>query len=231
MIGNSNLDEETSDAFEIGLRNTSIDGIKFDVTGFYTKYSDFIDYHNYGTTLQYPYGYYRAENLANAEIWGGELSTRIDLGQFIPHSDGFSLSLVAGKTKGTAKNKDGLKSGVNSVQPEKGSLTFTYDHPDKVFGLGLTATAVGDKIASKDVSTYQDDVEYQHVAGYAVFDLSAYWNMNKFTKLNVAVNNIFDKTYWNYAAVGTITGTNQATLIDRAAEPGRNIVASVEFKY
>lgn len=34
VIGNSNLDEETSDAFEIGLRNTSIDGIKFDVTGF-----------------------------------------------------------------------------------------------------------------------------------------------------------------------------------------------------
>lgn len=231
VIGNSNLDEETSDAFEIGLRNTSIDGIKFDVTGFYTKYSDFIDYHNYDITPQYPYGYYRAENLANAEIWGGELSTRIDLGQFIPHSDGFSLALVAGKTKGTAKNKDGLKSGVNSVQPEKGSLTFAYDHPNKVFGLGLTATAVGDKIASKDVSTYQDDVEYQHVAGYAVFDLSAYWNMNKFTKLNVAVNNIFDKTYWDYAAVGTITGTNQASLIDRAAEPGRNIVASIEFKY
>ena len=55
--------------------------------------------------------------------------------------------------------------------------------------------------------------------------------MSKFTKLNVAVNNIFDKTYWDYAAVGTITGTNQASLIDRSAEPGRNIVASVEFKY
>lgn len=82
VIGNSNLDEETSDAFEIGLRNTSIDGIKFDVTGFYTKYSDFIDYHNYDTTPQYPNGYYRAENLANAEIWGGELSTRIEVLQW-----------------------------------------------------------------------------------------------------------------------------------------------------
>ncbi len=42
---------------------------------------------------------------------------------------------------------------------------------------------------------------------------------------------MFDKTYWDYAAVGTITGTNQASLIDRAAEPGRNVVASIEFKY
>ena len=33
----------------------------------------------------------------------GTFQARIDLGQFIPHSDGFSLSLVAGKTKGTAK--------------------------------------------------------------------------------------------------------------------------------
>lgn len=231
VIGNSNLKKETSDAFEIGLRNTSIDGIKFDVTGFYTKYKDFIDYYNYGTTPTYPYGYYRAENLANAQIWGGELSTRIDLGQFIPNSDGFSLALVAGKTKGTAKNRDGQKSGVNSVQPEKGSLTFAYDDPNKVFGLGLTATAVGEKLASQDVSTYQDDIKYKRIAGYSVFDLSAYWNISKFAKLNVSLNNIFDKTYWDYAAVGTLTGTSQASLIDRAAEPGRNVVASIEFKY
>lgn len=231
VIGNSNLNKETSDAFEIGLRNTSIDGIKFDVTGFYSKYNDFIDYRNYGMTPQYPFGYYRAENLANAQIWGGELSTRIDLGQFIPNSDGFSIALVAGKTKGSAKNKENVKSGVNSVQPEKGSLTFAYDDPNKVFGLGLTATAVGSKTASQDVSTYQDNIKYQPVAGYAVLDLSAYWNVSKFAKLNVALNNMFDKTYWDYAAVGTITGTNQASLIDRAAEPGRNVVASVEFKY
>lgn len=215
----------------MGLRNTSIEGIKFDLTGFYSKYKDFIDYFNYGNTPQYPFGYYRAENLANAQIWGGELSTRIDLGQFIPNSDGYSLALVAGKTKGSAKNKNGGKSGVNSVQPEKGSFTFAYDDPNKVFGLGMTATAVGGRMAMRDVSSYQDDIKYQNVAGYTVFDLSAYWNVTKFAKLNVTLNNIFDKTYWDYAAVGTITGANQASVIDRAAEPGRNVVASIEFKY
>ncbi|ENU84019.1 hypothetical protein F970_02140 [Acinetobacter sp. CIP 102082] len=66
-----------------------------------------------------------------------------------------------------------------------------------------------------------------------IFDLSGYWNINKYTKLNVAFNNMFDKTYWNYASVGTLigSGTDQATLIDRAAEPGRNVVASLEFKF
>ena len=232
VIGNSNLNKETSDAFEIGLKNTSIDGLKFDVTAFYTKYKDFIDYYNYGSTAIYPYGFYRAENLANANIWGAELSTHIELGKFMKNADGFSVALVAGKTKGTSKNKKGEKGSVNSVQPKKGSLTIAYDDPNKIFGLGITATAVGGKTASKDVSQYNDETtDYRRVAGYTIFDLAAHWNVNKHTKLNIALNNILDKTYWDYAAVGMLSGEDQTKIINRAAEPGRNIVASVEFKF
>lgn len=231
VVGNSNLDPERSDAFEVGLKNTAIDGVKLDLTGFYSKYKDFIDYYNYGSTTEYPYGYYRAENLANVNIWGGEFSAHIDLGQFMPQVQGLSLALVAGKSKGTSKNKNGDKGGVNSVQPAKGSLTLAYDDADKVFGLGMTVTAVDSRTASRDVSMYQEQNQYQRVAGYSVIDLSTYWNLNRYTKLNLALNNILDKRYWDYATVGTLSGIDQATMIDRAAEPGRNIVASVEFKY
>lgn len=230
--GNSDLEKETSDAFEIGLKNTSIDGVKFNLTGFYTLYSDFIDYKQ--VSIPKYFLVYQAENIADARIWGAELSARIDLEKFVPNSEGFSLAMVAGKTKGAAKNKDGLKTGLNSVQPEKGSLTFAYDDPDQVFGLGLTATAVGSKQAQLDSSSFQpssEQLKYKNVAGYTVWDLSAYWNMNKATKFNLALNNIFDKTYWNYASVGTLNATDKAEMIDRSAEPGRNIVASVEFKF
>ncbi|OUY07509.1 TonB-dependent hemoglobin/transferrin/lactoferrin family receptor [Acinetobacter populi] len=244
LSGNTNLKKESSNAFEIGLKNTSIDGIKFDISAFYTKYNDFIDYQQY-TTLEKctaltnisTYSQcYIAENIADASIWGGEISTRIDLGKFIAHSDGFSLGLVAGATNGSAKSSDGTKTGINSIQPAKASLTFAYDDPNKVFGLGLTATSVASKTASNDATSYQgsnDVANYQPVADYTIFDLSGYWNINKYTKLNVAFNNMFDKTYWNYASVGTLigSGTDQATLIDRAAEPGRNVVASLEFKF
>ncbi|MCH4248598.1 MAG: TonB-dependent hemoglobin/transferrin/lactoferrin family receptor [Acinetobacter populi] len=240
LSGNSNLKKETSDAFEIGLRNTSIDGIKFDISSFYTKYSNFIDYKQFIGSGNCSVGIasqcYVAENIADASIWGGELSTRIDLGKFIAHSDGFSLGLVAGATNGSAKSSDGTKTGINSIQPAKASLTFAYDDPNKVFGLGLTATSVASKTASSDATSYQgstDVVNYKPVAAYTIFDLSGYWNINKYTKLNVAFNNMFDKTYWSYASVGTLigSGTDQATLIDRAAEPGRNVVASLEFKF
>ena len=230
--GNSNLKKETADTFEIGFKNSSIDGVTFDVTGFYTTYKDFIDYRQ----VPRP-GYflvYEAENIADAKIWGGELSARVDLGKFIPNSEGFSVALVAGKTRGKAKNNEGIKTGMNSVQPEKGSLTFAYDDPDQVYGLGFTTTAVGSKKARLDASSFQPDSEqlkYKNVAGYALFDLSAYWNINKATKVNVALNNIFDQTYWNYASVGTLDATDKAAMIDRSAEPGRNITASIQYKF
>lgn len=230
--GNSNLNKETSDAFEIGLKSTAIDGLNFDLTGFYTIYSDFIDYKDISPSPRNPI--YQAENIADAKIWGAELSARVDLAEFIENSEGFSVAVVAGKSRGSAKNGAGLKTGLNSVQPEKASLTFAYDDPDRVFGFGLTATAVGSKKAQLDSSTFQpnkEQLKYENVAGYTIFDLSAYWNINKATKLNVAMNNIFDKTYWNYAAIGTLNATEKAEMIDRAAEPGRNISASIQYKF
>ena len=239
LAGNSNLDKETSDAFEIGLRNDSIEGIKLDLTGFYTKYDNFIDYKSLPAsecTVSGVFLCYEAENLAQAAIWGGELSTRVDLGHFIHDADGFSVALVAGKTRGHAKDNDGKESGVNSVTPAKASLTLAYDDPEHIYGLGFTTTAVDSKTASQDVSTYSTNSNYIPVKGYTVFDLSAYWNVNKNMKFNVSLNNIFDKTYWNYSSVGTLnTATSTSgsinALRDRSAEAGRNVVASVEFKY
>ena len=234
VMGNSNLKKETSDTFEIGLKNNAIDGLQVGLTTFYTKYNDFIDYYDHGNAIPGYFMVYRAENIADAAIWGGELSARVDFGYFMDQADGFSLALVAGKTKGHAKNKDGLKTGMNSVQPEKGSLTFAFDDPNKVYGLGLTTTAVGSKTATVDASSFvtnPEKTQYKKVSGYTVWDLSAYWNINKATKFNVALNNIFDKTYWNYSSVGTLNANDQATAIDRAAAPGRNVVASVEFKF
>lgn len=171
---------------------------------------------------------YQLQNLSQANIWGGELSAHLDLGEFITQADGFSLALVAGKAKGTSKNRQGVRGGVNSVQPEKASLTFGYDAPEQRYGFGLTGTAVGSRLAARDASIESSTEQYQPVAGYAIADLSAYWNINKYAKVNLGLNNIFDKKYWDYATVGTLTSEN---LIDRATLPGRNLVASVEFKY
>lgn len=222
IIGNSNLSKESSDAFEVGLKTTPIEGIKFDLTGFYTKYHNFIDYKQLSSAI------YQLQNVAQANIWGAELSTRIDLAQFFPYSSGMSVALVAGKARGTSKNNSGVKGGVNSVQPEKASFTVAYDDPDHRFGLGFTSTAVGAKTAAKDTTVSTSGTSYQNVPGYVIHDLSMYWHANSYVTFNVALNNLFDKKYWDYATVGTLTS---ATLIDRATLPGRNVVASLAFKF
>lgn len=229
IIGNSNLKKETSDAFELGLKTTPVEGIHFDVTGFYTKYKNFLDYRLLSAAISGDTSMtYQLQNVANVNIWGGEVSFRADIGKFVEQADGISLALVAGTTKGVSKNTSGVKSGVNSVQPKKASLTFAYDDPAQKYGLGFTTTAVASKMATKDSSITTSTSSFKNVPGYVVNDLTAYWNANKYMTFNVALNNIFDKKYWDYATVGTLTS---ASLIDRATLPGRNVVASVEFKF
>lgn len=229
IIGNTNLSKETSDAFEWGVKTTPIDGIHFDITGFYTKYKNFIDYKQLATPIGGDRAFtYQLQNVANVDIWGGEMLVRADLGQFISKADGFSLALVAGKTRGVSKNASGVKGGVNSVQPEKASFTFAYDDPAQQYGLGFTTTASGAKKASQDSSIISSTGKYSNVPGYVVHDLTAYWNVNKYMTFNVALNNIFDEKYWDYATVATLTS---ASVIDRSTLPGRNVVASVEFKF
>ncbi|MBF7683478.1 TonB-dependent hemoglobin/transferrin/lactoferrin family receptor [Acinetobacter sp. B5B] len=230
IIGNTNLKKETSDAFELGIKTTPIQGIHFDVTGFYTKYKNFIDYKQLSTPIGGDRAFtYQLQNVANVNIWGGELSFRADLGQFVSQANGFSLALVAGTTKGISKNGSGMKGGVNSVQPEKASLTFAYDDPAQKYGLGFTTTAVDSKKASQDNSATLSAIEsYRNVPGYVIHDLTAYWNANKYMTFNVALNNIFDKKYWDYATVATLT---KSGVIERSTLPGRNVVASVEFKF
>lgn len=229
IIGNSQLKKEESDAFELGLKTTPLEGIKLDLTGFYTQYHNFIDYKQLSTAISGDTMMtYQLQNIASANIWGGEVSAHIDLSKFISSSEGFSLSLVAGTTKGSAKNSNGQKTGINSIQPKKASLTLGYDDPKQQYGLGFTSTAVASKRASQDASIVSSGTTYPRVAGYVVHDLSAYWKPTSFITVNLSLNNIFDKKYWDYATVGTLTSAN---LIDRATLPGRNVVASLAFKF
>lgn len=241
VVGNSNLKEEKSDAFELGFKTQPIKGLNIDFTGFYTKYQDFIDYIAIDEVLGNdpsrpplpgfdPFTL-QIQNISDANIWGGEITARVDLGEFFPASDGFSLGLAAGKAKASGSKKDGSKAAINSVQPEQATLSFNYDAPDQVYGLSFKTTAVASRTAGEDrvyIPGGRPNAPYQKVSGYAVSDLSAYWNINKYATLNLGLNNIFDQKYHDYAKVGLLT---KASLIDRATETGRNVFASVEFKY
>ncbi|STZ56447.1 Heme-repressible hemoglobin-binding protein [Moraxella lacunata] len=225
VLGNPKLKAETSDAFELGLKGQITDGVSVALSGFYNKYQDYIDYRAL-TSDELPTGFnlaYQVHNVADVDIWGGELGVKVDLGRFIKQSDGFSMVMGVGASNYAATNTTGERVAIDSVQPAKATLGFGYDDPNDKYGMGLTSSFVAGRRSDNGENFYR-------AGGYHVMDLATYWNINKNTRLNVGINNLFDKKYHDYATVSGMAMTDTAQ-IERASMPERNISASLAFSF
>lgn len=231
ILGNPNLKKESSNAYEIGLKGQIGTGISLSLAGFYTQYKDYIEYGNIVEKLG-TYTIFRPDNIADANIWGAEFSSQIDLSQYMVNANGFSLGLAAGTLKNNAKEKDGTPMNLNSVLPAKGSVRFSYDAPNDYFGISFISTfAKSKQLADAAQGGHSQSISTKFkVPGYTVFDVNSYWNINKYATVNIAFNNIFDKKYWDFSTVGSLSA-NQTYQIENNAHPGRNITASLELKF
>jgi hemoglobin/transferrin/lactoferrin receptor protein len=238
VLGNPNLDKETSNAFEVGLKGAPAPGVEFSVSAFNTRYSNFIEYVtqpidrvNYPTIVQ---GLFRPENIGKAKIYGVEFSSRFALGQWLQDMKGYSVNVAAGASKGTSENTEtGKKADLPSVQPYKANASFAYDDPGLRGGAAFTASTARGKRAESDVLTGSTNTMFA-VPGYTVFDLTAYWNINKHVVLSGGIYNLGDRKFWDYASSRTlVAATSAATLadIERQARPGRNYAFNLKVIY
>ncbi len=238
VIGNPDLKKETSDAFEIGLKGQSLNGVTFSLSAFHTAYNDFIEYAvqpydpvNYPTIS---FGLYRPENLGKAKIYGLEGSVKLDLGVW--HSDltGFSAILAAGRANSSATNTaTGVKSRLPSTGPFKGSLTLGYDSPARRLGASLTTTHIGGRQAPPDIMTGATAARFA-VPAATLLDFAAYLRVNDHASLNLGVYNLTDRKYWDYySARGLAAPTTAATIaeIERYAQPGVNFTVSLTLGF
>jgi hemoglobin/transferrin/lactoferrin receptor protein len=238
VLGNPNLQKETSNAFEIGLKGAPTPGVEFSASVFDTRYSNFIEYATQpADPVSYPtitFGLFRPENIGKANIYGVEFSSRFELGQWLQPMKGYSVNLAAGASKGTSENTTtGKKADLPSVQPYKANATFAYDDPGLRGGAALTASTARGKRAAGDVLTGGTTTLFD-VPGYSVLDLTAYWNINKHVTLSGGVYNLGDKKYWDYASSRSLpAGTTAATLadIERQTRPGRNYAFNLKVIY
>lgn len=238
VLGNPNLRKETSKAYELGVKGDLVKGLALHASVYRTDYKDMVEYVgqapdpvNYPTIVQ---GLFRPENIGSARTWGGELALRAQLGAFAPALQGYRFDLATGVAKGRATNSQtGLRDGLASVAPAKTVLTFGYDHASQLFGLALTAVHADGKQAPNDVISGVTTARYR-VPAYTVFDLSTYWNVHRNAKIIVGVYNLGDRKYWDYASSRTLAaGTTAANRseIERYAQPGRNVAASLSVNY
>ncbi len=228
VLGNPQLEKETSTAFELGIKGAPAKGIRLSAALFRTSYDNFIEYVAQAPDpVNYPtisFGLYRPQNVGSARTWGGEASLRLDLGA------GLSVNAAAGVNHGSSVNKlTGARGGLASTLPRKATLGAGYDAPDAAWGLSLTAVATAARQAAPDVITGVSTPRFA-VPGAGVVDLGAWWHAGKHARLQLGIYNLSDKKYWDYATSRGLPAS-AAVDIERQAQPGRNVAATLTVLY
>lgn len=253
LLGNTDLETETSNNVEWGVKGQATEGVTLQGAMFYNTYKNFIASTRYSRAtapdkfVNVPANIatiYQAENRDKAYIWGGEVSTKINYGTWFDQVNGLSTTFALGYSKGQAKSRyDGDKYvDLDSVAPMKAVVGVAFDDPAQRFGTAITATFVkGKQAQSTNRNSYQNSggaltdatTEYTRVPGYGMVDMTAWVKVTKNVKLSGGVYNLTDRKYWDYLSSRNMTGETQVDINDRslAVQPGRNFQLGVNVDF
>jgi hemoglobin/transferrin/lactoferrin receptor protein len=218
-VPNPDLSPERSDGFELGVRVDSA-ALALSASVFDTEYRDFIESKvNLGVDPATGYTLFQSQNVAEARIYGAEVAATARLDRIWPRLAGLSGRLAAAWMQGRDLTRD---VPLNSVEPPSAVLGVKYDAPDERWGVELALTAVE---AQREVDRSRADL--YRTDGYATLDLLARWQFTPRLRLNVALFNLTDEAYVEWADVrGRIVGD---PLLPYYTQPGFN--ASVALRY
>lgn len=254
LIGNADLNTETSNNLEWGVKGEVVEGVTLRSSLFYNTYKNFIAYTRYqrasspdkfANVPSNIYTIYQAENRDKAYIYGGEISTRLNFGTWFEQVNGLSANFALGYNQGKSKSSySGDKYvDIDSVAPMKAIVGVAWDDPAKRYGAAATATFVKGKQATATSresynnasgSTLTDaTTEYLRVPGYGLVDMSAYWQVARNVKLSGGVYNITDRKYRDYLSSRELTDSTQQDAYDNALAvmPGRTFQLGVNVDF
>lgn len=254
LIGNADLNTETSNNLEWGVKGEVVEGVTLRTSLFYNTYKNFIAYTRYqrasspdkfANVPSNIYTIYQAENRDKAYIYGGEISTRLNFGTWFEQVNGLSANFALGYYQGKSKSSySGDKYvDIDSVAPMKAIVGVAWDDPAKRYGAAVTATFVKGKQATAtnresynnaSGSTLTDaTTEYLRVPGYGLVDMSAYWQVARNVKLSGGVYNITDRKYRDYLSSRELTDSTQQDAYDNALAvmPGRTFQLGVNVDF
>ncbi|WP_269934608.1 TonB-dependent receptor domain-containing protein [Serratia liquefaciens] len=254
LIGNADLNTETSNNLEWGVKGDVVEGVTLRTSLFYNTYKNFIAYTRYqrasspdkfANVPSNIYTIYQAENRDKAYIYGGEISTRLNFGTWFEQVNGLSANFALGYNQGKSKSSySGDKYvDIDSVAPMKAIVGVAWDDPAKRYGAAVTATFVKGKQATAtnresynnaSGSTLTDaTTEYLRVPGYGLVDMSAYWQVARNVKLSGGVYNITDRKYRDYLSSRELTDSTQQDAYDNALAvmPGRTFQLGVNVDF
>ena len=219
-ISNPNLKPEKSQNFELGLRGR-LDRLTLDAAVFTGRFKNLIQDTVLvsGNFTQANPGVYQSINVGQARISGFELKGLMDWGRVGRAGEvGIASPFAYGQTKGTDTSSG---KPINSINPSK-----------LVLGVRATAaqwTASLDAVhhaAKKSADIDPTALATQFATPAATtLDLRGQWRIRKDLRLNMAVVNLANKKYWNWADVNGLASTS--TVLDAYTQPGRHLNVSL----
>lgn len=227
-LPNPNLKPETSTGMEVGTR-FKLAGGDVQLALYNNKYSNFISNELVCAT---PSGasapaclgnavrsVYQSINLASVRIRGAELR-----GQWaLPH--GFRSAGAIAWADGDVTSAG---QPLNTVDPARLYLNLGWDGQAASRPLAVDARL---RAARKKDQVDRSDVDYFRTPGYAVLDLSASLQVHRNAKLNVALNNLFDKKYWLWSDIRQVGLSSTEAGPAFFTQPGRNLSASLQVDF
>ena len=223
VVPNSDLTEETSDSFELGLQRNN-NNFSFQIAGFYNLYDDFLESNvliqdNPVTDV------YTTKNRKEVEIYG--IETKLDWYLGNGFSSGWSLTVQEGDQKRLDANGNEIEVPLNSINPLKMVSYLGYDSKND-WGLKAYGTYVADKDSS-DIDT--TDTSLNPTESYFVIDLNAYYKLNELAKIRVGVHNLLDEAYTSWSSGGRGAGHGSSSVSDRSTQPGLNGFVSLDLSF
>lgn len=205
---------------EIGFRGEYDRGF-FAVNAFNAKYDNFIESFWFVPNTTPQEISYR--NIASVETWGVEfeggwqVNGRLGLTGSIAWMNGKAIA-----TPGAAPTQ-------HLVPPLTAVLGVDYDMPGMGLKLNATTTLARPVLALKSTNFAPP--------GYGVVDVGASWTFAENAVLNLRVNNVFDKKYYDLASASSVapSGVPNPTLNTVPPElftgPGRSIALNLDYKF
>lgn len=232
LLPNPDLKQETSRSFEIGT-HARMGRFTMDAAVFSSRYNNLIvEKKDLGTVNGLAASTtnktrFQTVNIDNATISGFEVRGDLDWGRF---ADGkLSTPFAYGSTRG---RNDASGVPLNSIDPAKYSMGLKYERA--TWQVRLDAVHREEK-SEQDIDSVfipKSTTQRQFLApASTTLDLSGQWRIRKDVRLNLAVNNLTDRKYWNWSDVQGLASNANPVVVDAYTQPGRHVNVSLVMDF
>lgn len=210
-LSNPDLQAETSDGIELGLRLTH-NQVSATLALYQANYDNFIESRvNIGTDPDTGTTLFQSRNVEKARVIGAVANASVDLGAL-------SLSAVATWISGENRTTGQY---LNTVEPTEFAFKARWQATDRWSLAAHTRVVEG-------VRRYDRQSQATFIPpGYATLNLYAGFEHSRQLRIDLAIHNVTNRRYWQWLSVAGRAGSDP--LIPQLAAPGRYASAAVRL--